>query len=60
MPGKRWQKELASHNGDAVEYEDVDADTTKNNSSSRSSRARTKDNNSNNDISRQARTNRKT
>ena len=62
MPSKRWQKELTSNNGDAVEYEDVDAETIKDspNSSSRSSRAKTKDNNNNNNISRKARTNRKT
>ena len=60
MPGKRWQKELASHNGDAVEYEDVDAETIKNKSSNRGPRARTKDNNNNNNnINRKARTNRK-
>jgi len=59
MPSKRWQKILASHNED-VGYEDVDAETIKKISSSRSSRTRTKDNNDNNNISRKARTNRKT
>ena len=33
MPSKRWQKDLASLNEDAVEYEDVDAETIKDNSS---------------------------